>query len=103
MCWGVYALGKYCVVELWSDARRIDETVRGGGAGGQEVEVWEEKKVHRYCRLVRFKKTLDELIGMRGKVKVEVVEGCEELVFDEWNLWDVIRGYLKKQKLGTFF
>lgn len=36
-------------------------------------------KVHRYCRLARFKQTLDELIGMKGRVKNEVVEECEML------------------------
>lgn len=63
-----------------------------------------EKKVHRYCRLERFRGVLDELIGMRGKVSLEVVEECEWLLeFDGGNVWDVVRGYLKQNGLRQYY
>jgi len=76
---------------------------------GQRVMVndgWElwEKKVHRYCRLERFRGVLGELIGMRGKVSLEVIEECEWLLeFDGGNVWDVVRGYLKQNGLRQYY
>lgn len=66
--------------------------------GMQEWVGKDGEKVHRYCRLARFKQTLDELIGMKGRVKKEVVEECEVLegLEDVEKTWEVVRGYLKK-------
>ena len=40
---------------------------------------------------------------MRGKVKQEIVEECELFDFDEKDIWEVIRGYLKKMGLKRYY
>jgi hypothetical protein len=103
--------GNYLVVERLSDARPIqnprgvmieneegEKEWRFGDTGIQEWIGKDGTKIHRYCRLARFKQTLDELIGMKGRVKKEIVEECEVLdgLEDVERTWEVVRSYLKR-------
>ncbi len=62
------------------------------------------KKIHRYDRFERFKNTLLQLMGERGKVPVKILEYIDNQLPDyKTDLWNRIREILKKMGKRMYY
>lgn len=104
-------LDRYFVIQLARDVRPLSCDME---TWIHELEnCWDvfdsgiKRPVHRYCRLERFRGVLNELIGMSGKVKQEVVDELEFLLgydhLDSKTVWNVIREWLKSRGLRKYY
>ena len=57
------------------------------------------RPIHRYNRLERFKNTLDQLLGCRGKISDKVMDLMHGVKCD----WESVRKILKKNKITRLY
>lgn len=57
------------------------------------------RPIHRYNRLERFKNTLDQLLGCRGKISDDVME----LMNGVKGEWEAVRQVLKENRIGKLY
>ncbi len=99
----------YFVIELERSVRPIvcdKETWIHELENSWDVFCGGKRAVHRYCRVERFRGVLNELIGMRGKVKQDVIDELEWVLGDDLKgatVWNVVRGWLKGQGLRKYY
>lgn len=57
------------------------------------------RPIHRYNRLERFKNTLDQLLGCRGRISDEIMEMMQGVP----GTWESIRKILKREKIRKLY
>lgn len=60
-------------------------------------------KIHRYCRLERFKNIFERLVFNKGNVPENVIEFIGKHLIDDTDIWNSVRFFLKVSKWSRYY